>query len=151
MCMMALANFISRGSIDLQIDVSDWEEAIRAGGKILHDQGICEPRYIDAMVQAVHDMGPYMVLVPGIALAHARPEDGVLKPGMSIINLRKPVKFGHSANDPVNLIISFGGVDNENYGNMLRILAVFLMEEGNQELLKTAVSKQEVLEVIFQD
>ena len=95
------------------------------------DHDICEPGYIDAMVQAVRDMGPYMVLAPGIALAHARPEDGMLKVGMSIINLAEPVEFGNEANDPVSLVISFGGIDQESHVEMLRTLALFLMEESN--------------------
>jgi mannitol/fructose-specific phosphotransferase system IIA component (Ntr-type) len=149
--MMALANYISPEAIQLQVKAADWEDAVRSAGKILYDQGLCELRYIDAMVQAVHDMGPYMVLAPGMALAHARPEDGMLKPGISIINLTDPVKFGHASNDPVSLIISFGGIDNESHGGMLRTLAIFLMDESKQERLKTACSRQEVLEIIYQE
>jgi mannitol/fructose-specific phosphotransferase system IIA component (Ntr-type) len=148
---MTLADFITPDLIELQVKAADWEEAVRAGGKLLLDQEICEARYIDAMVQAVRDMGPYMVLAPGISLAHARPDDGMIKVGMSIINLETPVEFGNEANDPVYLVISFGGVDHESHVEMLRTLAMFLMEEGNQELLKRAKSKQEILEAINQE
>jgi mannitol/fructose-specific phosphotransferase system IIA component (Ntr-type) len=101
-------------------------------------------------VQAVHDMGPYMVLAPGIALAHARPQDGMLRSGMSIINLAEPVEFGSEANDPVYLVISFGGVDNVSHLKMLRTLAMFLMIKSNQDLLKTATSKQALFEAMQQ-
>lgn len=147
---MTLADYITPDLIKLQVEAADWEAAVRAGGQLLLNQGICEARYVDAMVQAVRDMGPYMVLAPGISLAHARPEDGMLKVGMSIINLAKPVEFGNEANDPVYLVISFGGVDHESHVEMLRTLAMFLMEESNQELLKTATSKQELMEAIQQ-
>ena len=145
---MTLADYISPDLIELQVETANWEEAVRAGGKLLLDHDLCEPGYIDAMVQAVRDMGPYMVLAPGIALAHARPEDGMLKVGMSIINLAEPVEFGNEANDPVSLVISFGGIDQESHVEMLRTLALFLMEESNQVLLKTATSKQEIFEAI---
>jgi mannitol/fructose-specific phosphotransferase system IIA component (Ntr-type) len=145
---MTLADYIDADLIELQVEAADWEAAVRAGGQLLLDQEICDARYIDAMVQAVRDMGPYMVLAPGISLAHARPEDGMLKVGMSIINLAAPVEFGNEANDPVYLVISFGGVDHESHVEMLRTLAMFLMEESNQDLLKTATSKQEILEAI---
>ena len=145
---MTLADYISPDLIELQVETANWEEAVRAGGKLLFDHDLCEPGYIDAMVQAVRDMGPYMVLAPGIALAHARPEDGMLKVGMSIINLAEPVEFGNEANDPVSLVISFGGIDQESHVEMLRTLALFLMEESNQVLLKTATSKQEIFEAI---
>lgn len=140
-----LLDYLSEDLIDLQVEVNDWEGAVRAGGKLMLDAGICEQRYIDAMVEAVNRLGPYMVLAPGIALAHGRPEDGMIKVGMSIINLAAPVEFGSEANDPVSLVISFGGIDNESHVGMLQELAVFLMDEANQELLKTVKSKQALL------
>ena len=141
-----LSDYITKDMIQLQVEVSDWEGAIRAGGALLLQAGICEGRYVDAMVDAVRELGPYMVLAPGIALAHGRPEDGVIKVGMSIINLLEPVEFGNEINDPVYLVISFGGVDKESHIGMLQELAGFLMDENNQELLKTATSIDEVME-----
>ena len=141
-----LLDYITPELIELQVQAQDWQEAVRAGGQLLIESEICEPRYVDAMVAAVEDLGPYMVLAPGIALAHARPEDGMLKVGMSIINLATPVEFGSEENDPVYLVISFGGIDKESHVQMLQTLAIFLMEDKNQELLKTAISKGQLLE-----
>jgi len=45
-------------------------------GAFLVDTDAVFPSYVDAMVRAVEELGPYMVVAPGIALAHARPEDG---------------------------------------------------------------------------
>jgi mannitol/fructose-specific phosphotransferase system IIA component (Ntr-type) len=140
-----LSEYITRDLIRLQVKVENWEEAVREGGKLLLDAGICEDRYVDAMVDAVRNMGPYMVLAPGIALAHGRPEDGVLKVGMSIINLSTPVDFGNEENDPVYLVISFGGIDKESHIGMLQELAGFLVDEDNQTFLKTATTIDEVL------
>jgi PTS system ascorbate-specific IIA component len=141
-----LLDYLSEDLIELQVEVSDWEGAVRSGGRLMVDAGICELRYVDAMVEAVNRLGPYMVLAPGIALAHGRPEDGMIKVGMSIINLATPVEFGSEANDPVSLVISFGGIDNESHVGMLQDLAEFLMDEDNQELLKKVESKQTLLE-----
>lgn len=140
-----LIDYITSEAIQLQIQVENWEAAVRTGGELLVQCGYCESRYVDAMIAAVHDMGPYMVMAPGIALAHARPEDGMLKPGMSIVNLKNPVEFGSEENDPVYLVISFGGVDKEGHVEMLRALAQFLMDESHQDLLKTATSVEELI------
>lgn len=140
-----LSDYITKDMIRVQVEAVDWEGAVRAGGELLLQSGVCEARYVDAMVDAVRELGPYMVLAPGIALAHGRPEDGVIKVGMSIINLSKPVEFGNETNDPVYLVISFGGVDKESHIGMLQELAGFLMEENNQKLLKTATSVDEVM------
>jgi mannitol/fructose-specific phosphotransferase system IIA component (Ntr-type) len=143
-----LADYINSDLIRLQVQVPDWEAAVRTGGKLLLDGGYCEARYLDAMVEAVRTLGPYMVLAPGIALAHGRPEDGVLKVGLSIINLAAPVEFGNEANDPVYLVISFGGVDKESHIGMLQDLAEFLMDEDHQTLLKTASSVDKVIQAL---
>ena len=145
-----LAEYVDASMIQLQVKAKDWQEAVRAGGQLLLEAGKCEQRYVDAMVEAVNTMGPYMVLAPGLALAHARPEDGVLELGMSIITLETPVDFGSEANDPVSLVISFGGVDKESHIGMLAALAKFLMVEQNQEFLRNATSVPEVVEAFQQ-
>jgi len=141
-----LADYIDPSMIRLQVEAEDWQEAVRQGGQLLVEGGKCEERYVDAMVDAVREMGPYMVLAPGLALAHARPEDGVLELGLSVITLATPVDFGSEANDPVSLVISFGGVDKESHIGMLQALARFLMVEENQEFLRYATSVPDVME-----
>jgi mannitol/fructose-specific phosphotransferase system IIA component (Ntr-type) len=141
-----LADYIDPSMIRLQVQAKDWQEAVRQGGQLLLDGGKCEARYVDAMVEAVREMGPYMVLAPGLALAHARPEDGVLELGLSVITLSTPVDFGSEANDPVSLVISFGGVDKESHIGMLQALARFLMVEENQAFLRQATSVPDVME-----
>ncbi len=140
-----LKDYLTPDMIALQVRVADWRQAVRAGGELLVKADKCEVRYVDAMVKAVEEMGPYMVLAPGLALAHARPEDGVKQVGMSIITLASPVEFGSESNDPVKLVISFGGVDNKSHIGMLQELAEFLMDPANQLFLENATSIEEVL------
>ncbi len=140
-----LKDYLTPDMIALQVRVADWRQAVRVGGELLVKAGKCEVRYVDAMVKAVEEMGPYMVLAPGLALAHARPEDGVKQVGMSIITLADPVEFGSESNDPVKLVISFGGVDNKSHIGLLQELAEFLMEPANQLFLENATSINEVL------
>jgi PTS system ascorbate-specific IIA component len=140
-----LGEYITPDMIQLQVEATDWRDAVRQGGDLLVQSGKCEPRYVDAMIEAVEQMGPYMVIAPGLALAHARPEDGVLELGMSIITLKIPVEFGSKANDPVQLVISFGGIDKESHIGMLKELAQFLVDEENQLMLREATSIEKVM------
>lgn len=143
-----LADYLTPDLIRLQIAAADWRTAVQSAGDLLVKAEICQPRYVQAMIAAVERLGPYMVLAPGIALAHARPEDGVLKPGMSIVTLADPVNFGSPENDPVKLVIAFGGVDHTSHMGMLQELAIFLMEESNQELLKSSQDVQALMEIL---
>lgn len=140
-----LSDYLSSNTILLQVPVHDWREAVRKAGDLLVKTGACEPRYVDSMIAAVEHFGPYMVLAPGIALAHARPEDGVLKVGISIVTLSTPVDFGSPENDPVCLVIAFSGVNHTSHMAMLQELALFLVEEPHQELLKAATDIETVL------
>jgi PTS system ascorbate-specific IIA component len=102
------------------------------------------------MIDMVRRVGPYMVLAPGLALPHARPEDGVLAAGVSLITLAKPVEFGSQENDPVSLVIAFGNPDKTSHINLLSQLAGLLGEESRRQKLSAAKSVKEVIEIIQQ-
>ena len=72
-----LRNLLTEKTIQLNVEAKNWEQAVRMGGQLLIDNGFVESRYVDAMVKAVKEMGPYIVIAPGIAMPHARPEEGV--------------------------------------------------------------------------
>ncbi len=140
-----LEKVFTKDVIRLNVEAADWESAVRAGGQLLLNAGKCRPDYIDAMVQTVRQFGPYMVLTPGLALAHARPEDGALEVGLSLITLKDPVEFGSEANDPVMLVIAFCAEDKERHTGLLKELASFLRKEKNQQLLINATTADEIL------
>jgi PTS system ascorbate-specific IIA component len=54
----------------------------------------------------IEEHGPYIVIAPGLALAHARPGPEVLKDGIAVVTLSTPVDFGHPYNDPVSVILA---------------------------------------------
>jgi mannitol/fructose-specific phosphotransferase system IIA component (Ntr-type) len=140
-----LETYLTADVIKLNLEVEDWEAAVRAGGQLLLEAHKCTPAYIDAMVRTVKEMGPYMVLAPGLALAHARPEDGVKEVGLSLVTLNPPINFGSAANDPVELMISFCAINSESHVEVLKELALFLRDEDHQRLLREARTIDEVL------
>lgn len=143
-----LGDYLRPDMIRLGVHAANWEEAVRAAGQLLVDADVCEPRYIQAMIDAVHELGPYMVLAPGLALAHARPEDGVKSIGLSLVTLDPPVPFGSEENDPVSLLIAFGAVDKERHLGLLQELALLLEDEARRQKLAQATSVAEVVAFI---
>ncbi|MGB9840959.1 BglG family transcription antiterminator [Thermovenabulum sp.] len=145
-----LEELITEKTIKLNIDAKDWEDAVRKGGEILVENGFVEPRYVEAMIKTVKEIGPYIVIAPGIALPHARPEDGVREICMSLITLKEPVNFGSEANDPVKLVISFGAVDHHSH---LKALSKLMNLFNNNNYIKTILAtndKKEILNIIRQ-
>lgn len=129
------------------VDAPGWQEAIRAACAPLVSAGVVEARYGDACIDMVREHGPYIVLAPGIALAHARPEDGVLRVGVSVAVLAFPVEFGHEENDPVDLVIAFGSPDSDHHIDILAALAEGLAE-GLADRLREAPDATHAKELV---
>ena len=68
--------------------------------------GTIEPSYVAALFRSHEELGPYYVLGPGLAMPHARPEDGVNRLGLGLTVLKTGVNFGSEGNDPIQLLIT---------------------------------------------
>ncbi len=108
--------------IAIDKEVGSWEEAIALSASPLLSAGIIEEAYITAMIKSVKEHGPYIVIGPHLALAHARPEDGANQLGLSVLKLKKPVTFNHELNDPVQLVFCLSAVDSFSHLTIMREL-----------------------------
>lgn len=142
-----MEELISSANIKVKVSVKDWREAIEISGSLLLRSKKINRKYIDDMVKAVIDMGPYMVLAPGFALAHAKPSPDVLENGVSLITLETPVNFG-SKNDPVKVILCMACTDSTSHINVLKAVAEKLMLEGMIDRIASCKSVQEVYSLI---
>ncbi|AZS15870.1 PTS sugar transporter subunit IIA [Paenibacillus lutimineralis] len=140
--------FLEPSLIALDVEAETAEEAIRLAGGLLAKAGAAEERYADAMVESYRDKGPYFVLAPHIALPHARAEDGVKEASVSLLRLRKPVVFGHAANDPVQLVFALGGSSSSEHIAMLRKLTTLLSSPDNVEQFKHAADVETIQQLI---
>lgn len=145
---MRLVDILSKQSIGIDEPAKDWQAAVRLAGKYLLKDGGIEERYIQAMINAVIEIGPYIVIAPGIAIAHARPEDGALKICLSIVRLKKPVNFGAKYNDPVDLIFGLSGNDHNSHIGALRDLAALLQNIDAVTQIRQAKSTDQIYTVI---
>jgi PTS system ascorbate-specific IIA component len=93
------------------------------------------------MIQAFEELGPYMVIAPGIALAHARPSNAVLETGLSLVTLTEPVEFGSQSNDPVSLVIGLAAKDHDSHIDLLAALSELLADDQKVKLLLNATNE----------
>jgi mannitol/fructose-specific phosphotransferase system IIA component (Ntr-type) len=80
------------------IQPSRFRKALKAGAleicaKPLLDLQVIAPEYVTAIVEQHRTLGPYYVLAPGLAMPHARPEEGKGL-GLSLLKLKQGVSFG---------------------------------------------------------
>ena len=148
MSLPNLSDLLTKETVIVNVSVSDYKDAIRKAGNLLVKAGAAEPRYIEAMVKFCELYKAYIVIIPHIAIPHAKPEDGMKRVSFSLITLKNPVYFGHPDNDPVDLVIAFGGSDHSSHLKALAQLAEMLKDQEAVEKIRRAKTKEEVLEVI---
>ena len=145
---MELSDLLTEDRIAIKVKADNWEEAIRQVGQLMVDTGVVEDRYIDGMIRTTKELGPYIVIAPGLAIPHSRPEDGVIHTCYAIATLETPVEFGNSDNDPVYAMIALGAKDHEEHVSALQTVAEILMVPENLEALKFADSKDDVMRIM---
>lgn len=123
-----METIIRKENMRVKMPADDWQEAIRQVGSVLKEAGSITEGYIDAMINAVKEFGPYIVIMPGFALAHAAPCEAVLHEDLALITLEKPVCFG-SANDPVSVVLCVACADQDSHIRALQKVALALGEE----------------------
>ncbi|WP_423921500.1 PTS sugar transporter subunit IIA [Frigoribacterium sp. 2-23] len=145
-----LAEELHRESITTGAHASDWREAIRLAGAGLVASGATTDAYTDEMIAAVDELGPYIVIAPGLALAHSRPSPAVTATGLSWVSLASPVEFGHKTNDPVDLVIGLAALDHEGHIEVMSALAGVLADDEGLARLRAAAGPDDVLATLHE-
>ena len=143
-----LSELINKDSIRLNLPCSDWQDAVRKAGGILIANGDITEAYVQAVIDNVNEMGPYIVITKGVALPHATNKVGVKRTAMSLITLKEPVDFGSKANDPVRYVFMLATVDANSHLGALQDLAEFLGRTDFLETLRTAGEPEHILSYI---
>jgi mannitol/fructose-specific phosphotransferase system IIA component (Ntr-type) len=141
---------LTKDTVEMNVQASTWQEAVRSVGSILVRSGAAEERYIDAMINLTSELGPYIVITPGIAIPHARPEEGAITVGFAAVKLKEPVNFGNEANDPVYLVLGFCTPNSKAHIESLTKIATALEAENVLEDIKSAIDVNDILKIFNQ-
>ncbi|WP_125573745.1 BglG family transcription antiterminator [Levilactobacillus huananensis] len=142
-----LKDLLTENTIETNVHVNNWEEAIRHGGRIIERTGGINSTYTEAMVAAVKKFGPYIVIAPHIALAHASSKDGVNEISMSLCTLDQGINFGNKENDPVNIVICLAAIDHHSHLRALSELVTNLSDSSFMNMLMTS-DREEIVQYI---
>ncbi|MCW1956968.1 MAG: PTS sugar transporter subunit IIA [Mycobacterium sp.] len=146
--MSGLRSLLTEDCIALDVDAATWEEAVLAAGALLERAGIAGPAYTGSMIDNVETNGPYIVVAPGFAFAHARPSEAVHRTGISWVRLAHPVAFGHKTNDPVDLVVALAATDAGAHATAMAELAKVVGSPAKRSALDAAASPAEVLGIL---
>lgn len=137
---------LNENNVKLQAEAKDWEEAVRIGAGILVSQGCAKQSYVEGIVKAVKEMGPYIIVAEGLAMPHTRPECGATDIGCSLITLKEPVYFDGDK-EPVRVMICFSAVDSESHLDILKMIVGFV-EKGWIPTIADMKEKQELFDFL---
>lgn len=142
--MTVLAEAFGVGAISLDVSAGDWRQAIALAGAGLEVSGRASAEYTASMIRAVEDNGPYIVIAPGVALAHAAISPAVYSAGFALARLATPVAFGHAEHDPVRLVFALAAVDHESHAPMMGEFAAWIMQPSQINFLLNAGDESEI-------
>jgi PTS system ascorbate-specific IIA component len=142
--MGLLADAFGEGSILIKDAVDNRSEAIQLAGELLVQSGKVKPSYVSSMLEAVERFGPYIVIAPGIALAHGKPSEDVIETGLSLLVLKQAIEFQHSQNDPVQLVFGLAATDHESHLETMAQLAEVLSDQERVNALLTSSESEQI-------
>ena len=135
--MSLLSDAFGAGAVQIVPAVADWREATQQAGAGLVASGVATDQYTEAMIAAIDEYGPYMVIAPGLAVVHARPSEAVKHTGMALALVQEPVVFGSKHNDPVHAVFALAALDHDRH---LELLAAFMAVAGQAGFVNSLLS-----------
>ena len=144
-----LRDFVEQKHYKFAAEAPDWKEAIRMSCESLEADGTIEANYKEDIVACVEKYGPYIVLMPNIAMPHSQEgAEGVHKTSIGFMKLDKPVSF--DPEDPekdAQLFFTLASRNPEQHmNNMVRLSELLMNEEVVAALLK-AETPEDLLEI----
>lgn len=147
---MELTDIFTPDRIQFTDKALQWRDAIRLALSPLVVDGSVTPAYVNAVIGKVEKVGPYIDLGSGVALPHARPEDGVKAMGMTFLRTSTPVNLLDDPDHAITVFISLAATDNNSHLEALAAVAQTLGNPEKLERLKASSTDAEVREILAQ-
>lgn len=134
-----LKEFVEKNHYKFASEAKDWEEAIRMSCEVLEADGTIEANYKEDIIECVKKYGPYIVIVPNVAMPHSQEcAKGVNKTAISFMRLEKPVSFDLEDHDKdAQLFFTLASCNpDQHMGNMTQLAEMLMNDDLIEELAK---------------
>lgn len=117
--------------------ITDWREAIVESCQLLLDKKIIDQTYVDEIIRCVEEHGPYIVIVPEVAMPHSSEDsEGVFGTAISFTKMKQPVQFEDEEEEKsAILFFTLAAKNAEEHMENIQNLSELLMTEGLIERL----------------
>lgn len=129
-----LKEFVEKKHYLFVDEIDNWQDAIRMSCRSLEADGTVDPSYAELIIECVTKYGPYIVLMPNVAMPHSTENaQGVHKTAIAFMKVDKPVSFDD--NDPekqAQLFFTLASCNSEQHLQNMQKLCELL---SNEELI----------------
>lgn len=126
---------------------ASWQDSIRLSCKALENAGIVGEKYADEIINCIRENGPYIVLIPGIALPHSMENSpNAFGTAISFTKLARPVSFDDNGIEKrASVFFTLAATDDElHLKNMRKLFKMLINEDLCADLLR-ATSEADLL------
>ena len=100
---------------------------------------------MEAMIENIKKLGFYVVLRENLAMPHARPEEGAIDTGISLLKLKQPVNYGE---EKVYIVIVLSSKDSDSHTEILMKLVELFQDDKSIEELIRAETMEEIRRIV---
>ena len=143
-----LRELLTHETIRFAKETENWESAISLCGAPLIEKGYISEGYVTACIDAVRNLGPYIVIVPLVAMPHAQAPEHVNQLSMSYLKLGTPVDVLDNSERSAQVFIMLAAEDKTKHMSAMAALGNILGDETNLERMICAESVEDVLNII---
>ena len=140
---------IEKGLYDFYDECDSWEDAIRKSCNKLIEKNIVDDRYSQQVIDTVNKYGPYIVLVPQVAMPHCQEcAEGVNETAVAFMRVEKPVVFDEDDRDKdAKIFFTVASEDNKKHLENIAALSDILCDEEIVEALCQAKNEEDLRKI----
>lgn len=134
-----LREFVEKGHYKFETKANSWQEAIRLSCEPLLKDKTIEEEYVDCIIQNVEEYGPYIVIIPNVAMPHSQiSAKGVNDTAITFMKLDEAVSFDENDREKdARLFFTVASCNPEQHmENIVKLADIFQNEELIKELLE---------------
>lgn len=142
-----LKTLLTADVIQVLPSATNWRDAVTQSCQPLINNGSVQPQYVEAIIQS-HEAIGVLCVRSGIAMPHARPENGVNKLSLGLTVIQHGVNFDADENDPIKLLFVLAATDSDSHVGAIAQLAELFDNQEDIDQLINAATVDDVLAVI---
>ncbi len=144
-----LKEFVEKKHYKFAKNAPSWQEAIRMSCESLEADGTLEPNYKEDIINCVTKYGPYIVIMPNVAMPHSQEfAEGVHKTEIGFMKLEEAVSFEEGNPDlDAKLFFTLASCNPEQHLENMQRLSNLMMNENVMEALLEAKTPEDLIAI----